>query len=89
MASPRTGQLIAASRAVLLLALALLLLAPEAGAGDVRIGSESSYSLSREFSYLIDPTDKLKLTDMAQPAVQARFQPLRLSSPAWPCSRCR
>lgn len=47
----------------------------------MRIGSESSYSLSREFSYLIDPTDRLALTDIVQPAVQARFQPLQPTGP--------
>lgn len=79
MASFLTGQLLAASR-IVLVGLSLLMFHGQAAA-DVRIGTASSYPLSHEFSYLIDPTEKLTLQDLAQPAVQARFQLLRPTGP--------
>lgn len=63
MASLLTGQLVAASRIVLL---ALALLVSDGAAADVQIGSAGSYPLSHEFSYLIDPTDQLTLRDVTQ-----------------------
>jgi PAS domain S-box-containing protein len=78
MASLLTGQLVAASRMVLLV---LSLLVSDGAAADVKIGAASSYPLSHEFSYLIDPTDQLTLRDVTQPAMQARFEPLRVTGP--------
>lgn len=78
MASLLTGQLVAASRIVLL---ALALLVSDGAAADVQIGSAGSYPLSHEFSYLIDPTDQLTLRDVTQPAMQARFEPLLVTGP--------
>jgi PAS domain S-box-containing protein len=75
MATIRTGLLDGAGRVLLGLLLAALAIA--APAADVRIGSAGSYPLSHEFSYLIDPSQKLTLDDIAQPATQARFRPLR------------
>ena len=60
-----------------LLALVLAALSGQGLAADVRIGNATSYSLSHEFSYLIDPSQQLTLDNIAQPATQARFQPLR------------
>jgi PAS domain S-box-containing protein len=60
-----------------LLGLLLAGLAIAAPAADVRVGTAGSYPLSHEFSYLIDPSQKLTLDDIAQPATQARFRPLR------------
>ena len=68
--------LIAASRVVLLLVIPLGALA-----SGVKVGSDHSYPLSHEFSYLIDPTDKLTVQDVLKPAVQARFQPLLPEKP--------
>ena len=66
----------------LVLGMALALLLPvDSCAGDVGIGTGGSYPLSQEFSYLIDPTDKLALEDVLQPAQQVRFQPLSVSGP--------
>jgi PAS domain S-box-containing protein len=75
MATIRTGLLNGAGRVLLGLLLAALAIA--AAAADVRIGTAGSYPLSHEFSYLIDPSQKLTLDDIAQPATQARFRPLR------------
>jgi PAS domain S-box-containing protein len=75
MATIRTGLLNGAGRVLLGLLLAALAIA--AAAADVRIGTAGSYPLSHEFSYLIDPSQKLTFDDIAQPATQARFRPLR------------
>ena len=71
-----SGLLIAASRVVLLLVIPLAALA-----SGVRVGNDSNYLLSHEFSYLIDPTGRLTVQDVAKPSVQARFQPLRPQRP--------
>jgi PAS domain S-box-containing protein len=66
----------------LLLALALALLLPAMGsAGEVRIGKQGSYPLSREFSYFEDPGGKLTFADVQQPELQARFAALPADSP--------
>ncbi|MDP3606590.1 MAG: 7TM-DISM domain-containing protein, partial [Polaromonas sp.] len=63
----------------LLLALAMLLLAPAAAraqGGAMEIGKAGSYTLSRAFMVLEDPGAALTLDEVRQPAQQARFQPV-------------
>lgn len=65
-----------------LLRLALALLLPlAAAAGEIRIGTEGSYRLSRDFSFLEDPQGELTFEDISKPEQQARFAPLALDSP--------
>lgn len=69
-------------RLFLLLGLALALLLPfAASAGEIRVGTDGSYPLSREFSYFEDPDGKLTFEDVQQPGVQARFAALPSNAP--------
>ena len=61
---------------------ALALLLPMAvSAAEVRIGTDGSYPLSREFSYFEDPDGKLTFEDVREPELQSRFAPLSSNSP--------
>ncbi|MBW8721614.1 MAG: hypothetical protein JF626_06940, partial [Polaromonas sp.] len=52
-------------------------LAPEADpSGELAIGNEGSYALSRSFSYLEDAGGELALADVLKPDVRSRFQPV-------------
>jgi len=65
--------------------LALLLLAPHAARaqpGSLAIGQESSYSLSRAFTALEDPSGALTLEEVLQAAQQSRFAPVAQSGSA-------
>ncbi len=52
-----------------------------ATAAEVRIGTAASYPLSREFSFLEDPTGKLTFEDIGKPELQAQFAPVSADSP--------
>lgn len=58
---------------ILLLALLALLASLPTFAGDLGIGTQGNYKLSRAFSYLEDPDGKLTIDEVRQPALQSRF----------------
>jgi uncharacterized membrane protein len=52
-------------------------LAPRADtSGELAIGNEGSYALSRSFSYLEDAGGELALADLLKPDARSRFQPV-------------
>ncbi|MES3003947.1 MAG: 7TM-DISM domain-containing protein, partial [Pseudomonadota bacterium] len=53
----------------------------QATAGEITVGTDASYPLSRSFEYLEDKDGQLKLDDILQPAQQARFRPVAQSGP--------
>jgi PAS domain S-box-containing protein len=56
--------------------------APAAGEGEVAIGSDESYPISRSFSYLEDAGGELTLAGILKADAQARFQPVPQSGSA-------
>lgn len=64
---------------LLMLAAAPLLL--QAQPLPLAVGAQDSYDLSRAFTWLEDPAGELKLEDVLQPAVQARFRPVAQKGP--------
>jgi hypothetical protein len=49
--------------------------------GEIAIGAEDHYGLSRAFLFLEDPTGQLTLADLLMPQVQQKFQPLPQGGP--------
>jgi len=52
-----------------------------AQAREVTVGGLERHDLSHSFDYLVDPDGALKLQDVLQPAMQAKFQPLKQTGP--------
>lgn len=61
--------------------LALCCLPLAAQPGQITVGNEESYLLSRAFTYLEDRSAKLTLQDIVQPAQQALFRPVSQTGP--------